>query len=175
MSSEFFFQDDNENECFSNFNPNPEIAGHDLDLFSGDLSLKLPPKEKQTDDDFIQFQNLNHSKTIDEKQTHSRLCFTERSNIGISLGTGDEKKWALLARCAQMLIGQGLILHFFGKEWTLYKKFRLNEYNLYKEILSLFNDRWAGQLLIYLFCFGDDYLIWENSKVFRQNCSYEFR
>lgn len=143
MSSEFFFQDDNENECFNTFNPNPEIAGHDLDLFSGDLSLKLPSKEKQNeeDDDSIHFQNLDLAKTADEKQTHSRLCFTDRSDLGISVASLDEKKWSLLVRCAQMLIGQGLILHFFGKEWTLYKKFRLNEYNLYKEILSLFNDR----------------------------------
>lgn len=139
MSSEFFFQDDAENECFTSFNTNPEIAGHDLDLFSTDLSLKMPITKKQPE--YIQLQNLNLSKNPSDKLVHSRLWFTCRDEFDPIENSSSDLGWGALMRCAQMLIGQGLILHFFGKEWTIYKKLRLNEYNLYKEILSLFNDR----------------------------------
>lgn len=144
MSSEFFFQDDTENDnCFGNFGTNPEIAGHDLDLFSGhDLALKMSPMSNgKKQSDFIQFQNLNGAKSPSEKLIHSRLWFTCRNNFQQIQDTDNDLGWGGLMRCAQMLLGQALILHFFGKEWTLYKKLRLNEYNLYKEILSLFNDR----------------------------------
>lgn len=144
MSSEFFFQDDTENgNCFGNFGANPEIAGHDLDLFSGhDLALKMSPLSNgKKQSDFIQFQNLNASKSPSEKLIHSRLWFTCRNSFQKIQDTDNDLGWGGLMRCAQMLLGQALILHFFGKEWTLYKKVRLNEYNLYKEILSLFNDR----------------------------------
>lgn len=36
---------------------------------------------------------------------------------------------------------KGLLSHHFGKNWSLYNKFTRSEYNLYKEILALFNDR----------------------------------
>lgn len=36
---------------------------------------------------------------------------------------------------------QGLLHHYFGKGWSLYNKLKSHEYHLYKEILSLFNDR----------------------------------
>lgn len=32
-------------------------------------------------------------------------------------------------------------MHHFNKEWSLYNKFKPNQYSLYKEIVSLFNDR----------------------------------
>ncbi len=32
-------------------------------------------------------------------------------------------------------------MHYFGKNWSLYNKFTRSEYNIYKEILALFNDR----------------------------------
>ena len=40
-----------------------------------------------------------------------------------------------------MLIAQAFLLHFFGKDWSLYRKFKTSEYNLYKEVISWFNDR----------------------------------
>ncbi len=154
MSSEFFFPNEVENECFSNFS-NPELSGQDLDLFTSELSvlnnhrpltetnilLNKPTKLA----DYIQFNNLNLTKSQTEKELHSRLWFTCRRDFETiivgDMATGDDLEWGSLLRCSQMLLAQGLIQHFFRTEWTLYKKFRLNEYNLYKEIISLFNDR----------------------------------
>jgi len=159
MSTEFFFPNESENECFSNFSANPELSGQDLDLFSADLS-SLANRPLSTADilldkpakpaDFIQFNNLNLTESLADKELHSRLWFSCRREFeAVSVGgvaSSDDIGWGALLRCAQMLIGQGLIVHFFRAEWTLYKKFRLNEYNLYKEIISLFNDRCALSL-----------------------------
>jgi len=159
MSTEFFFPNESENECFSNFSTNPDLSGQDLDLFSTDLSsltnrplstanilLDKPAKPA----DFIQFNNLNLTESLADKELHSRLWFSCRREFeAVSVGgvaSSDDIEWGALLRCAQMLLGQGLIVHFFRAEWTLYKKFRLNEYNLYKEIISLFNDRCALSL-----------------------------
>lgn len=140
MSSEFFFPEETENECFRNFNTNPEIAGHDLDLFNPDFKIPISSMNKKQSD-YIQFQNLNLNKNSVEKLIHSRLWFTCRNDFQAIQNSECDLGWGSLMRCSQMLVAQGLILHFFGREWTIYKKFRLNEYNLYKEILSLFNDR----------------------------------
>ena len=41
-----------------------------------------------------------------------------------------------------MLIAQGLLMHLFNNDWSLYKSLTSNKnYNIYKEIICLFNDR----------------------------------
>ena len=41
-----------------------------------------------------------------------------------------------------MLIAQGLLMHLFSKDWSLYKSLKSNkDCTLYKEIICLFNDR----------------------------------
>jgi hypothetical protein len=41
-----------------------------------------------------------------------------------------------------MLIAQGLLMHLFNNDWSLYKSLNSNKnYNLYKEVICLFNDR----------------------------------
>ena len=41
-----------------------------------------------------------------------------------------------------MLIAQGLLMHLFNKDWSLYKSLSSSKNcNIYKEIICLFNDR----------------------------------
>lgn len=41
-----------------------------------------------------------------------------------------------------MLIAQGLLMHLFNNDWSLYKSLTSSKnYNIYKEIICLFNDR----------------------------------
>lgn len=94
--------------------------------------------------DYIQLKYLNFQKTSLEQEIHSRLWFTYRKDfmaLNGNLKYTSDCGWGCMLRSAQMLIGQGLLLHHFGSEWSLYNKFKPNEYNIYKEILTLFNDR----------------------------------
>lgn len=94
--------------------------------------------------DYMQLQHLDLQKTSLEQEIQSRLWFTYRKDfepLNGNLKYTSDCGWGCMLRSAQMLIGQGLLVHFFGKEWSLYNKFKNYEYNVYKEIISLFNDR----------------------------------
>ena len=162
MNSEFFFQDENEDECMHNFNAHivdaQDIISQNLDLFkvvqSGEPTQSKPiekPAEFQeftANTGYIQLDYLNQMKTDEEKQIHSRLWFTTRRGFrtfNSNTACSDDAGWGCMIRSGQMMIAQGLLMHVFGKEWSLYHKFKLNEYNLYKNVLALFNDRPSKQ------------------------------
>nr|AWV66667.1 cysteine protease ATG4-like-2 [Brachionus plicatilis] len=90
-------------------------------------------------------QSSKNGKTALEQEIYSRLWFTYRKdfeplngNVKYTTDCG----WGCMLRSAQMLIAQGLIYHCFGSEWSLNKSLQEEEnLNLYKDIISLFNDR----------------------------------
>jgi len=166
MGSEFFFQDENDDQCvLANFN-SVIVDSNDLDIFKQQTLVQASPstsKKSEADSSPSLTQtpkpikklvangsnmdclpNLNHLKPIGDKQVHSRFWFTCRKDFhpfNGNLKYTSDVNWGAMIRSVQMLIGQGLLIHSFGSTWSIYNKLKPHEYRLYKQILSLFNDR----------------------------------
>ena len=82
-----------------------------------------------------------------EDDISTRLWFTYRKNFPLINGTNysSDAGWGCMLRSVQMLIGQGFLLHFFGRSWSLYAENLVSSEKLHREIISWFNDRFSNK------------------------------
>ena len=88
---------------------------------------------------------METEKTLLDQEIHSRFWFTYRKDFEPLIGNPkytSDCGWGCMIRSAQMLLGQALLLHFFGNSWSLYGSLKTDsDFNMYKQILIWFNDR----------------------------------
>jgi hypothetical protein len=131
-----------------------------LDVPSGSSDLAGSYITPSTPPPSLISQNRSHSQSITnnpyisrllnenlqnpiEQEIYSRLWFTYRKDFEpLGKKYTSDCGWGCMLRSAQMLVAQALLVNNFGTEWSLYKSLKTQkDCNLYKEIISLFNDR----------------------------------
>jgi cysteine protease ATG4 len=84
-------------------------------------------------------------KTKFEQEVYTRVWFTYRKDflpINGNFRYTSDCGWGCMIRSAQMLMGEAMLRHFFGLNWSIYRSFKEpNDIQMYKTILSFFNDR----------------------------------